>query len=432
MKGSKRTACVGMALLVMLSLAAMTPGIAGAQESATTTEGPSTPTVSSGATNDNSSGQMISVRQVEDGTPTRCVAVEALGDGTQSVEQFYGYEGSPDVSGVGSSELQYSDTSQLMFYNGSEGLSVVVMHDKYADRTAGGDANMTFIGLPDGTWTVRDDSPGAEFSADEWNNTGTDTGTEVMWEWGVSRTDGAAYRTGGSFAGVTIVPEFNESDTNIRAWGLRDARNDSLIRLDMDRNVTFSAGACPEVDQGEPTEQPTPTISGGSGGSSGSSDSSGNGDPVSVDNASGENNTTSGVIAAGPQAFLVTNLTADRTTVGVNERINITATVENQADQSLARNIVLRTSENSTTERAIELGPGEQQFVQFQRSYSEPGSYTLRAGAATLDITVTSSSTGPGFGILPVLGALGVLVIGIVARRRTGPGVDSDGDGNDD
>lgn len=401
MVGSERTAgvCI-VALIVMLSIGA-TPAIVGAQENGTPTTAPTAP-------ENASSGQTISVRQIEDGTPTACVAVKPLGDGTQSVEEFYGYAESPDVSAAGSRNIQYSDTSQIMFYNGTDGLSLVIIHDKYGDKTPGGSANMTITNLPDGgEWPVRDDPASAEFSGDDLDF--YDNSAVLNWTWGTSRTDGVVFRApDGEFDETRIVPDFNKSDENIKAWGLRSANQSSLIKLDMESNVTFSTGECSNADTANTTtEQQTPTISLGS-------ESSGSGG-----DAASSNNSSSEIVESNPQSFVVTDLKSGRSSVAAGQPLNITATVENQADTTMTGNVVFRTSSNSTTERTVQLAPGKKQYIQFQRTYEEAGSYTLRAGEATLDVQVKSSSaTGAGFGILP--GIIAVSLIVIVVRARTG------------
>ncbi|PSP64551.1 hypothetical protein BRC77_03375, partial [Halobacteriales archaeon QH_8_64_26] len=120
----------------------------------------------SGAPGAEANGTDIVVRQ--DG---QCYPMRAFGNGTTSVQEFYSYR-SPYTEPRGwyraYGELQgllRQDTSQVLLYNGSEGLSLVFVHDGLANESgSGGTVAMDITGLPPGgNWSVRDDTyPGQD------------------------------------------------------------------------------------------------------------------------------------------------------------------------------------------------------------------------------------------------------------------------------
>ena len=96
--------------------------------------------------------------------------MEALGNGSQSVETFYDYR-SPDTESSGwyetygeARELLREDTSQAFLYRGSEGLSLVFLHDGAGpNTTSGGTVEAGISGLStEGEWVVEDDYEGQD------------------------------------------------------------------------------------------------------------------------------------------------------------------------------------------------------------------------------------------------------------------------------
>ncbi|WP_312910862.1 hypothetical protein [Natronosalvus caseinilyticus] len=114
----------------------------------------------------------------------------------QRIEEFYDYENAQINSPLPIAE---SDKSQLFFWSGPEGLSLVLLHDKPSDGS-GGAVTMTFDELPtdQGRWIVKDD-PG-DYRHD----------TRFDWAWNRIRTDGGVFRGGLTNQTVTINPAFND------------------------------------------------------------------------------------------------------------------------------------------------------------------------------------------------------------------------------
>ena len=120
-----------------------------------------------------------------------CVDVAPFGDGSQTVEQFYDYRGTDDVNGsVGTRDLQSSQTSQLLLYEGSNGVSLVALHDELGDESGGGLVSFNVTGQPAGAeWVVQDD---AATTDDTYVESGGDL--HVDWFWTANHTDGGALR----------------------------------------------------------------------------------------------------------------------------------------------------------------------------------------------------------------------------------------------
>lgn len=187
-----------------------------------------------------------------------CTEVTPLGDGTQSVESFYGYEVLNDTanySSLGTTNIQENQVSQLFVYRGSDGLSLVFLHDKIGDP-GGFVATADISGLPsDGQWAVEDDNYTDRDDTFEY----TDTGAHIEWNSNGERTDGAAFRGLGSadYSTVTVDMKFNDaverypfdewsgspSDNEIERWIVRSAGGETT-ELDMSSPVKISPGTC--------------------------------------------------------------------------------------------------------------------------------------------------------------------------------------------
>lgn len=156
----------------------------------------------------------------------------------ESIEQFYGIrQGFADTS----TDIEKHDVSHLFLWDGPNGLSLVVIHDRRGNAT-GGAATFSFSGLPtdQGQWVVQDEA--ADFDSE--------TDTEIDWRWVGGWTDGGAFRGGldGEFD-VTIDPAFNgdagrESPDGgqITEWQFLsgDATDPDQIKLDMSTPVTIT------------------------------------------------------------------------------------------------------------------------------------------------------------------------------------------------
>lgn len=123
--------------------------------------------------------------------------VEPLSTG-ETVESFYNYNGvrnsaDPPV------DILRSNVSNLFLFDGPDGLSMVIVHDRHYDGD-GGTATFNFTGLPEeGAWVVQDDPdhPPDTFSTDG-----------AFWEFNGRWTDGGAYRGLGDVPAVTVEATF--------------------------------------------------------------------------------------------------------------------------------------------------------------------------------------------------------------------------------
>lgn len=195
-----------------------------------------------------------------------CRPLEPLGDGSQSVEAFYDYR-SPDTDPSGwyyaygpARELVREDTSQIFLYRGSDGLSLVFLHDGVGSgTTSGGTVEAELTGVPDdGEWVVRDDDYRGQ-DDDEFDG---GSSPHAIWAWNEgNRTDGGAY--GGleedDWEEITVEMAFNEEsekypyerwsgdpeDNEIDSW---IARSDGeTYDLAMDEPVTIVRGSCEDA-----------------------------------------------------------------------------------------------------------------------------------------------------------------------------------------
>jgi len=217
------------------------------------------------------SEQQIVLRQGD-----QCVHVTPFSE-EKAVEEFYGYRlaekyisdengGRQPGNGeyfasTGTASLQRDGESVLFFYNGSEGLSLVIVHGSFENTSSGGGAaTFDIAGLPeDGSWAVKDDyytDPNtkniANSNFDNWDLVG-DTAT-IDWTWGDVRTDGGAFRGLGDEFSITIDPAFNEEASlhdeyysgTVESWQFLAPDGDAVQRteLDMSAEVTIETGDC--------------------------------------------------------------------------------------------------------------------------------------------------------------------------------------------
>jgi hypothetical protein len=221
-----------------------------------------------------------------------CTEVTPLGDGSQSVEEFYNYEVLNDTanySSLGTTDIQEDQTSQLFVYRGSDGLSLVFLHDEI-NEPYGFVATADLSGLPaNGEWAVEDDNYTNRDDAFEY----TETGAHIEWNSNGGRTDGAAFRGLGSsnYSTITADIRFNDaverypfeewsgspSDNEIERWVVRSG-DGGTTELDMNSPVEISPGTCSggvstftatpsgtdatATTAGAATGQPTPTATG--------------------------------------------------------------------------------------------------------------------------------------------------------------------------
>ncbi len=203
----------------------------------------------------------------------RCIPVEPLGDGHQTVEEYYDYR-NPDTdpdsytySSYGTTHLQADDTSILFLHEGSDGLSLVLVHDRLEGETDGGSLTMQIDDLPaDGEWVVEDDD--YEGQDDVFDH--RETSSRITWVWATGRTDGAAFNGGldDEFA-ITITPAFNEQadfrydtggyDGQLTDWEVLSGEDHDPQRtsLAMDEAVVVRSGGCTAVTDLDVNESAT-------------------------------------------------------------------------------------------------------------------------------------------------------------------------------
>jgi hypothetical protein len=232
-----------------------------ATTTATATNGNGTTTANgtSGGNGTNATSPAVVVRQ-----GGQCYPVSAYTNTSQSVQDYYEYR-SPFVDPLGwyraygpIQELTRADTSQLIFYNGSDGLSLIFLNDGRSNTSgSGGTASVDVSGLPaDGNWSVQDDDYPDEDDVFEFN----ETGAHIEWYWNIgNRSDGAAFAglEGDEWEAITIDPAFNEAspgypyenwdgdpeDNQVTSWVVRSA-NGTTYELDMDEPATITPAPC--------------------------------------------------------------------------------------------------------------------------------------------------------------------------------------------
>jgi PGF-pre-PGF domain-containing protein/PGF-CTERM protein len=199
-----------------------------------------------------------------------CFEVQSFGDGTESVEDFYDYRptSSGKYSSHGTTEFQQDDTTQMFLYNGSQGVSLVVVHDRLDGDDTGGVVTFNVTGVPTGSeWAVRDDyytnSDGEKASTNYDNFSVGDSSAHADWFWVDDRTDGGALRApqGAEFS-MTVEPAFNGdahhnhpdgryNGGTVDTWNVRSPDGGAATELDMSQPVTIETGGCgsaPEAD----------------------------------------------------------------------------------------------------------------------------------------------------------------------------------------
>jgi hypothetical protein len=189
----------------------------------------------------------------------RCVSITPL-SGDETAESFYDYRAPfTDPSGqgyssYGTTDLQRPETSVLFLYDGPDGLSLIVVHDKYGDDTNGGAVTLRFEGVDGGEWAIGDDDYDAPSNYDAFER--TEDGWRVDWTWGAGRSDGGVYRPLSEAFDVTIRPGFNEGaalygeyyDGELTDWQVLSGDRDDpdRVSLSLDEPVTVRTGSCPD------------------------------------------------------------------------------------------------------------------------------------------------------------------------------------------
>ena len=221
-----------------------------------------------------------------------CHPIEPLStNGT--VESFYDYrnhETHPEdvdrmYSSYGTEHLQEDDTSILFLHEGTDGLSLVMVHDQVDGDTEGGAVTFDIAGLPsEAEWVVQDDLYDGESNMATWGS--GDGWASASWIWAEARTDGGAIQGGldDEFA-VTIQPAFNEDaehydnedlydpefhgDGEIEDWEVLSGDADDPDRTELpslEEPVTIRTGTCdtPSVSYDRTDDGTTANIQGAS------------------------------------------------------------------------------------------------------------------------------------------------------------------------
>lgn len=189
--------------------------------------------------------------------------VESLYD-LRIPERFEGHNGATDpgsgpyYESLGTRHLQRRDTTITFLYDGPEGLSLVVVHDR--PDGSGGSATW-HLEVPLGArWAVKDDfyllsrtGEPAPTNFDRWETGGLLQ--TVDWTWGPWATDGGALRGLGEVFVLTISPEFNEAadlwedhySGRVTDWELLSWHGDGVERysLSLDDALVVGSEGCP-------------------------------------------------------------------------------------------------------------------------------------------------------------------------------------------
>lgn len=193
----------------------------------------------------------------------QCWEVSTYGDGSSTVSEFYDYR-TPNTTppgdewgSYGTQSMQDNQDSLIAFYEGREGTSMVLVHDRIGGAY-GGTITFDIYGLPpSGEWAVEDD--GYPESEDNFDYFANGTEASIDWKWSGERNDGAAFRgleaSNGSW--IRIDPGFNEAadkweswswargENRTEDWYLHDAQG-GVQELSMNNDVRVRAGGCPD------------------------------------------------------------------------------------------------------------------------------------------------------------------------------------------
>ncbi|QLG26471.1 hypothetical protein HUG10_02465 [Halorarum halophilum] len=207
-----------------------------------------------------------------------CVPVVPL-SGDRTVEELYdlripdrfvGDNGATDpgsgpyYQSNGTSDLQRENTTITFLYEGPDGLSLVVVHDR-PEGTDGGSVSWTLEDVPsDAAWVVKDDlyidpDTDDEVNFDQWSVDGSEH--VVDWTWGSAGTDGGALGPLEDDFSIGLDPAFNEQSalwgehyaedpiTDWQVLSFPDGREEpERTSLALDERVTIRAEACDEGD----------------------------------------------------------------------------------------------------------------------------------------------------------------------------------------
>lgn len=374
----------------------------------------------------------------------RVIPVEPL-SGDEPVEEFYDYRhpyvGSRDdpswgrsFSSVGTTAFQENDTSVLMLYEGPQGVSLVAVHDRYADEesegTPGGSISWAVSGLPEGgEWAVIDDEYGwltdeeskddifrfdASHRAGAPGNDGAPPGDAdalLSWVWSTGRTDGVAYRGLGTDAAITIDPAFN--DDSYHRYGDRRRPDVPPDRPGVGEGYNGTVDDWEVIvptDDGEDTEAvELDSLE----------------DPVEIRSTS--------------RLPTPKSVSLDRDSIDPGESARLSAVIANRGDTDWTYEAELQVFDTTLGTESVTVPAGEERTVEFTQEFREAGRYEIGVGNERTTLTVGDPDGNdgspfddpngtddrrddgtderiPGFG--PIVALIALLVVAVGAKQR--------------
>lgn len=383
-----------------------------------------------------------------------CTVVHPASDKTQNVSEWYDYRNpytKPDsdlYSSFGTIDYQEHQGSVLMFYAGSEGTSMVLLHDQLGDEDAGSTVTFEFTRLPSGEWAVRDDNyPNQD---DVWDISGSSA--TIDWMWAPNRSDGGAYLGLEDLSGTIIVDaRFNEDATywgewfysdresqRISTWTLKEGDGSVARSLALDRRVFIHRGSCQVTPPSASITGPEEVNRGTNvtfdasestddmeiGGYEWDFNGDGETDAVTTDatvahsfmdegrynvtvtvfDTYGNGDTAELSVRVGSPSdgnqtdsdIRVTELSVDPDDPHVGDPIEFSAVVSNTGTTEGTMNVSLQLFGEVVETKQIRLAPGESTTVTFTRSISSNGTYTAVVGDERITVTVSGSNDDGG------------------------------------
>lgn len=283
------------------------------------------------------------------------IEIVPVGNGTQTVEEFYDYRtpethDPPDYlySSYGTTEYQEDDTSVLMLYEGSDGLSLILLHDKLQGDTRGGSITMQIDGLPEeGEWVIEDDTY-TDYGGplDSFDHDGTSS--RMTWIWSEGRSDGGAFNGGldGEDWEITIEPYFNEDadyryedpsgyDGQVDDWKVISGDGESFTSTSLqsiDEPITITPGGTPEMS--------------------------------------------------------ISGLSTNPSSAGPGETVELRADVANVGDASGTFDIEFTSEGEVIDTQSVTLDGGESEHLATELTFDEPGSYEVGVNGSTTSVVV--------------------------------------------
>ncbi|MFW6321262.1 MAG: PGF-CTERM sorting domain-containing protein [Halohasta sp.] len=334
------------------------------------------------------------------------VSVDPI-EGSESVEKFYDYRhphvGSRDdpqwgrsFSSEGTVDYQEDDASVLLLYEGSEGVSLVAVHDKYheskSEGTTGGSVSWTVSGLPDdGEWAVIDDEYGwltpnetqdDRFYFDPAHRDGApgtdgrppgDADARLSWVWTTSRNDGVAYRGLDSDAQMRIDPAFNED--SYHRYG--DERRPDVSPDEPEAGAGYN-GTVDDWQVIVPTDDKD-------------GDDGEDFERVSLESLEEPVEIRSTSTPPAPESVSLEN-----ETIEPGESARLTATVENPGDVDWTYEASFRVGDTELGTETVTVPAGEERTVEFTQEFSSTGTYDVGVGDEQTTLTVEDTDEGDG------------------------------------